>query len=112
VLPLPVRGGNSLLWQVATAFRFRMAGGDIGPDIPSSFFTPPNDQITGGQPLRPSQSDALRSFVSSRGVASVVVDGDRAADFAPAADRLVAPHRIGGVLLYPVTAIPPSCPGS
>jgi hypothetical protein len=109
VLPLPIRGGNSLLWQTADGFRFKMAGGDIGPDIPGSFFVPPLDQVAGGQPLRASQVDALRAYVAAKHVTTIVVDGSRAADFAPAVDRIAKPKRVGGVLVYHLERFPPPC---
>jgi hypothetical protein len=44
-------------------------------------------------------------------VTSVVVDGSQANNWTGALDQLAAPHVVGGVYLYHLTAQPPSCLG-
>jgi hypothetical protein len=112
VLAFPIRGGASLLWQVDRGFRFRMAGGDIGPDIPASFFTPGNDLVAGGQPLGADKVDALRAFIAAKHVTSVVVDASQSSDWTGALDPIATPHSVGGVVLYRLRPYPPQCPGA
>ena len=49
VLAFPVRGGSSLLWQVKRGFRFRLAGGDIGPGHPAGVLHPSRDRADHGR---------------------------------------------------------------
>ncbi len=112
VMALPFRGdGEALLWQAERGFRFRLAGGDIGPDIPTSFLNPPWIlPITGGSKLRSDQTDAVRKFIASKGVTTIVVDGTRAGFFSGALDPIAKPHRVGGVVVYHLEPYPPPCP--
>jgi hypothetical protein len=112
VLPLPFRGdGEGLLWQAESGFRFRLAGGDIGPDIPASFLAPAAIlPITGGSSLGPDQVDAVRAFAASKGVTSIVVDGSRVGSFSGALDPIAPPKRVGGVVVYRLERYPPPCP--
>jgi hypothetical protein len=110
VLPLPIRGGIGLLWQTSRDFRWKMAGGDIGPDIPFPFVESDTDTVTGGGDLGPAQVDDTRAFIQKMGVTSVVVDGTQASRFRGALDRIATPHKVGGVYLYHLTRYPPPCP--
>jgi hypothetical protein len=112
VLPFPTRGGAALLWQVDSGFRFDMAAGDIGPDIPSAFFQPPSvDPVAGGLPLDPGAAGILRTFLAGKNVTSIVLDGRQANLWAGAVDQIAAPHVVGGVYLYHLEQYPPSCAG-
>jgi hypothetical protein len=112
VLPFPFRGGNALLWQVESGFRFRMAGGDIGPSIPPSYETPgAMATITGGSTLGPDQAGLAREFIQNKAVTSVVVDGRNTNDYAGALNQITTPRLVGGVALYQVQPNPPSCLG-
>ena len=111
VLAFPVRGGSSLLWQVKRGFRFRLAGGDIGPDIPPAFFTPPEiAPITGGSPLGAGDAAAVRAFIASKGVTAIVADGRQANLWSAALDQVATPHAVGGVVVYRLGPTPPGCP--
>jgi hypothetical protein len=112
VLPFPTRGGAALLWQVDSGFRFNMAGGDIGPDIPSAFFKPKSViPVAGGLPLNVGEAGILRTFLAGKNVTSIVVDGSQANNWAGAIDEIAAPNVVGGVYLYNLTGLPPSCLG-
>ena len=111
VVPFPFRGGQTLLWQVDRGFRFRLAGGDLGPAIPGSFYSPPEiSPITGGSPLGADQVGILREFLADKHVTSVVVDASQAATWSAALNQIARPHAVGGVLLYHLTRYPPPCP--
>lgn len=112
VVPFPFRDGNALLWQVKRGFRFRMAGGDIGPEIPASFLTPDALPVTGNSNLYADQVDGLRRFFAAHGVTTVVADARQAAKWAPALDLIAQPHVAGGVVLYRLTRYPAPCPGA
>jgi hypothetical protein len=112
VLPFPTRGGAALLWQVDSGFRFNMAAGDIGPDIPVSFFQPPSvDPVAGGLALDAGASGILRTFLAGKNVTSIVLNGSQANDWAGAVDQIASPQVVGGVYLYHLERFPPSCAG-
>jgi hypothetical protein len=112
VVPFPYRGGFTLLWQPHTGFRWNLAGGDLGPAIPSQFETAENAPELSGLPLRPDQVDEVRAFLQSNQVTSIVVDGSYASDYTPVLDQIATPHRVGGVVLYHLTRFPPPCPSA
>jgi len=104
VLPEPVgQGGLANLWQVASDFRFRMAGGRLQTSPPSAFLHPSGiAQISVGYPPVPNQAQLLEAYFAAKGVTAVVVDKRQAAIWAPALNRIARPLRVGGVLLYRV----------
>jgi hypothetical protein len=112
VLPFPLRGsGNALLWQVDEGFRFNMAAGDIGPDIPVQFFEPSSiAPVAGGLPLGVTDGAILKTFLRGKGVTSIVVDANDANSYAGAVDQVAKPQVVGGVYLYHLTPDAPSCP--
>ena len=102
-----------MLWQAEDDSRFNMAGGYIGPYIPSAFVKPPSMvYVDGGYHLGPAQAGIVRSFIAAYGVTTVVVDQDEASFFSGALNRLATPEAVGGVLLYRFNSAPPSCPGA
>jgi hypothetical protein len=112
VLPLPIGQGDAMLWQVASGFRFRLAGGFTGLSIPAGFTTPgPLQYVTVGNHLGPGQAAAVRTFVAAEHVTSVVVAGDEAPFFSGALDRLATPQTVGGVVVYRFSSTPASCLG-
>jgi hypothetical protein len=114
ILPLPVRGdGESMLWQVVSHFRFRMAGGRIAPQPPASFLAPPDvAEVAGDNPLPASEAPALAAFIKAKDVTTVVVDASLAPDWTGALDRIATPHPLGGVIVYHISDGSPSCPGA
>jgi len=114
VLPQPVRaGGPEMLWQVADAFRFRMAGGRLQTSAPTSFLHPPSiARISIGDPPGPDQSKLLLAYFAAKGVTSVIVDKAQVAIWAPPLDRIAKRQDVGGVLLYHVAGAAPACPSS
>ncbi len=114
VLPFPMRGtSTALLWQADDGFRFNLAGGDIGPDIPAQFFEPSSvAPVAGGLPLGVPDGGILRRFLAGKNVTSIVVDGNVANSYAGAVDQVASPQVVGGVYLYHLTKDAPSCPGS
>jgi hypothetical protein len=113
ILPLPIGQGEAMLWQAKSGFWFDLAGGYLGPYIPPSFLTPPgNYTISVGNHLGPDEAAAVRSFIEQKHITSVVVDADEAPFFTPALAGLAAPKTVGGVLVYQLSRLPPSCTGS
>ncbi len=111
ILPLPVRGGWSLLWQTESGFRFTMSGGDLGPSIPPSFQAAgPMDSVTDGSAATRDKVASLRAFIAAKEVTSVVVDPVEGGFWTAALDRIARPQRVGGVVLYRVAGPKPSCP--
>jgi len=107
ILPLPPTGGTSLLWQVASGFRFSMTGGDVGPAIPPSFFAPgPIADITNGQPV---DAAGFQEYAATKLVTSVVIGEADAGKWSGALDTLAPPLRVGGVVVYHLRANSPSC---
>ena len=68
VLPLPVQsGGDSMLWQVESDFRFRMAGGRVATPPPSPFMNPESiARVAGGYPITAGEAALLRGATSRR----------------------------------------------
>jgi hypothetical protein len=110
VLPLPYRSGNALLWQAERDFRFDLAGGDVGPDIPALFEQPSGVPFLAQQSLGVNDAGVLRAFLAGKGVTSIVVDANDANSYAGAVDQLAPPQVVGGVYLYHLTPDAPSCP--
>jgi hypothetical protein len=99
-----------MVWQAENGFRFRLAGGNLGPVIPGRFRTPYGIlYIVQGHHLGPAQSRSVRLFIARNHVTSVVVDDNEAPFFTGALGGLGTPLDVGGVLLYHVTATPPAC---
>jgi hypothetical protein len=109
VVPFPFRGGSSLLSQVDRGFRWRLAGGDIGPEVPARFLTPDALPVVGGGPLGAADVANLRTFLAAHGVTTVVVDAREQASWAGALDAIARPQPVGGVVLYRLTRYPPPC---
>jgi hypothetical protein len=112
VLPLPIRElGDALLWQAESGFRFELAGGEIGPEIPPSFETPgPMAYVVDGKPVPPARAGILRAFIARKDVSTVIVDQAEAGQWAGALDRIARPHAVAGVVLYQVRGAAPACP--
>ncbi|MEI8106052.1 MAG: hypothetical protein WCH31_09485 [Actinomycetes bacterium] len=111
VLPLPISsGGNANLWQVASGFRFSLAGGYVAPSPPQPFLAPADiATVAIGYDLGPDQAAALRTFIRVEGVTAIVVDRNFFSRYAGALDGLAAPRDIGGVLFYRLSPAAPSC---
>jgi hypothetical protein len=106
-------GGPEMLWQVADAFRFRMAGGRLQTSAPTSFLHPPSiARISIGNPPGPDQSKLLTAYFAAKGVTSVIVEKSQAAIWAPPLDRIAKRQNVGGVLLYHVAGPARTCPSS
>jgi hypothetical protein len=113
VLPQPPgQGGQSNLWQVASKFRFRMAGGRLQTSPPSVFLHPDGiAQISVGYPPVKNQSALLKQYFAAKSVTAAIVDKRQAGIWAPALDRIARRQNLGGVLFYRVAgASRPGCP--
>jgi hypothetical protein len=112
VLPQPVGGGgDSMLWQVAGGFRFRMAGGRVATTPPTEFMHPATiAQVSVGYPPVADQSQLLRAYIGMAGVSDVIVDKSQSSVWSPALDRIARAQDVGGVLLYRVGAAAARCP--
>jgi hypothetical protein len=112
VLPQPVgMGGQAMLWQAASDFRFRMAGGRLQTSPPSSFQHPPGiAQIAVGYPPAANQSQLLRQYAKAKNVTLAIVDKRWASTWSPALDRIASAHELGGALVYRLGGQPlPGC---
>ncbi|HEY4346959.1 MAG TPA: hypothetical protein VGM80_05170 [Gaiellaceae bacterium] len=111
VLPLPVsRSGDSMLWQVADAYRFQMAGGNIAPNAPASFLTSPEVNIVAaGYPVPPNLANELRTYIDTKGVTTVILDEGAVANFYSALALIGKPTAIGGVILVRADGSAPAC---
>ena len=114
ILPLPISfGSESMLWQVEADFRFRMAGGNIAPNPPSSYTTTAAAAyMAQGGSLTAAQLPLLEEFIRTEGITSVVVDRSMINEWAGALDRLATPQLLGGVVVYHVADGSPSCLGA
>ena len=104
ILPLPVNNnGYSNLWQVASDFRFTMAGGYIVEHPPAPFVIEhPIAVIALGFQVPARQARFLRAYIREKHITSVVVDEAQTRYWAAALNRIATPHDVGGVRLYHV----------
>jgi hypothetical protein len=112
VLPMPTgQGGQANLWQVASSFRFRLAGGRLQTSPPSVFLHPDGiAQISVGYLPVTNQSELLRQYFAAKGVTAVIVDKRQQSIWTPALDRIAKRQDLGGVLFYRVGGkAPPGC---
>jgi len=113
VFPEPVGGGGqAMLWQAVSGFRYRLAGGRLQTSPPSAFLHPDTiAQISVGYPPVPDQTRLLRAYFQTEHVDYAILDKRQAAIWAPAIDRIAKPRDVGGVLLYDLGGrLSPSCP--
>lgn len=123
ILPLPpVYGAQAMLWQVEANFRFSMAGGDIAPAPPEQFLEPRAIQLVSygasdHGSAAPSiifsraQAPDFREFIADKDVSAVLVDPTYAANWSRPLEAIARPRRLGGMLVYAVSADAPSCVG-
>jgi hypothetical protein len=112
VLPQPIgEGGDAMLWQVKSGFRFRMAGGRISVVPPTQFMHPSAtiQRVSVGYDPGPDYPQLLREYFAAKGVTSVIVDRRFADTWTPPLDTLAARHDVGGVVLYHVGNRGPGC---
>jgi hypothetical protein len=112
VLPLPVSAqSESMLWQVESGYRFRMAGGNIAPKPPGAFLAPRAiAHIAEGGVVAPSRWKELATYVRVEHVTSIVVDPRLASRWAGALAHFGRPQRLGGVDVYRVSRVSRHCP--
>jgi hypothetical protein len=110
ILPLPIGQGSAMLWQAKSQFRFTIAGGYVGPHIPSSFTAPGLRDISVGLHLGPDEANNVRAFIDANHVTTAVVAGYEYPFFSGALNTLATPKFSGGVVLYHFESAPPSCP--
>jgi hypothetical protein len=100
VLVLPFGGlGHGMLWQAASGFRFRQAGGYLRPDPPSEYaHDPAVEALHDGR--APAVAD-LQAFLQRSGAGAILVDPAYLPLYASALDPLgITPERVGGLVLY------------
>jgi hypothetical protein len=98
--------GNSVLWQLNSQWRFRMAGGNVGPP-PLAFRRWPVVRAfyRVGTYVLPDAGDQLRAFLAGHQAHAVIVADREAAVWRPLMATLdVAPIHAGGMTLYRVPA--------
>ena len=110
VLPLPIGQGSAMIWQADSDFRFDIAGGYISATPPPLFTKPAGmAYVSGGSHLGPQQAGIVRAFIARTGVTAIVVEQDEAPFFSGALDGLATPETVGGVVLYRLGEVTPSC---
>jgi hypothetical protein len=98
--------GHSLLWQALSGFEFRLAGGQIGPEVPKSFASeysethPVAGLIAGGIP--PDEGHTVLALAEAKGVSAIVIDKSDPWPWTSVLTDLGHPKSVGGVLLYSI----------
>ncbi|HZT25547.1 MAG TPA: hypothetical protein VFA57_07570 [Pseudolabrys sp.] len=101
VLPYSYQG-ESMLWQLESAWYFQMAGGNVGPPplkfrqwpIVRAFYRVGDDEL-------PDAGDQLKAFLATHRVAAVLVDDRELNVWRPLLETLdTAPTEAGGITLY------------
>ena len=106
--------GHALLWQALSDFEFRLAGGQIGREVPSSFANeydelhPIDGLLAGGVPL--GEGGSVIDLAKKKGVSRIVIDQTDPWPWTSVFAGLGQPTRVGGVLVYSVGRTPtPGC---
>ncbi len=104
---------EQVLVQAVDGFRFKLAGGYVGPGaIPKSYLDLPNGYwIAMGAELAPAQLGQLRAFIAANHVTSLIVEEYDYKHFKSSFDRLAKPQHVGHVALYHLYPGAPPCPG-
>jgi hypothetical protein len=91
--------GHGMLWQAASDFRFRQAGGYLRPDPPAAFaHDPAVEALHAGTPPN---IDDLRAFLAKSGARAIIVDPAYLPAYTSTLDPLgITPEQVGGLLVY------------
>jgi hypothetical protein len=99
--------GDSLIWQAAGRFRFRIAGGYISPLIPESFLRPAAiTHVTTADNPSEVKIGAILELAREKGVGAIVVGARDGHTWRRTLSSIGPPSEIGGVLLYRVPGAP------
>jgi hypothetical protein len=99
--------GSSLLWQALSGFRFRMPGGEVGPEPPHSFRVGIVDSLRfDGIPA--GQGADVVTFAHDKNVSTIVVDPNDPVNWASLLTSVGPPRHAGGLLLYRIGDIDPA----
>ena len=107
ILPYGDRG-NTMLWQAAADFHFRMAGGYTGATMPDAFVQwPAVNAFYWGIDI-PHPATQLGAFFAAHDVGAVIVPEGHASQYWPVLamlnDLCLPPTRVGEVVIYQVAA--------
>jgi hypothetical protein len=108
------RHGDSMLWQAAAGFHFRMAGGYLNRVVPDGARAFPVVGRLGAEerPRWLKVATGVREFAHAKGVTTVVVDATRPDPWRNVFAPFGAPLPVAGVLLYSLEkdrSPPPGC---
>lgn len=110
VLPLPIADrGQADLWQVASGFRFRMAGGRILPNPPGPFLHPEAIWEVASGLSYPDQQRIIPIYARAKGVQAVILDLRFDYKWKEPLDTIVHGRVLGGIRLYDLSPLAPSC---
>jgi hypothetical protein len=101
VLP-QAESADALLWQARAGFRFRMAGGQISPEMPRSF-----TRYAAVRALRigfapPRRAADVLAFARAKRAGTILIDGRYAQAYQWLRDGLGKVNEVGGMLVYRV----------
>jgi hypothetical protein len=110
VLPLPISDrGQADLWQVASGFRFRMAGGRMLPHPPEPFLHPEAIGEVASGLSYPDQERIIPIYARAKGVQAVILDLRFDYKWKAPLDTIVQGQVVGGIRLYDLSPLAPSC---
>jgi hypothetical protein len=114
ILPLPINeDSESMLWQTAAGYRFRMTAGAITINPPAAFQTTPEiSSIADGQKIPAADASWLEAFIKAYGVTSVVADASLGLPWLDALERIAPGQLMGGVYVFHISDGSPSCLGA
>jgi hypothetical protein len=105
--------GHSLLWQARSGFEFRIAGGQISDQVPTSFAAGAAEAhvvaglIAGGVPIE--EGASVYRLAREKGVTTILVDQTDPWPWRSVLAGNEQPRHVGGVLLYSVGMPKSSC---
>jgi hypothetical protein len=96
---------EQILAQTLAAYRFKLAGGYLGPGaIPDDYLDKETYAISVGTFVPRRQIAKLGSFIAEKGVTSIIVEHWDYKHFWPTLNLLATPQHVGGVYLYRLAA--------
>ena len=106
-LPFGTRG-DTMLWQVRSGFRFRLAGGYVSPYPPTPYTLTQGMFRVATEEIPPDVTTAdVLQLVRLKHVTTIVLEASQQSLWGPVLRPFARPQRAGGTLIYRLRGAPP-----